>query len=319
MADFGLNSLAAALTGKTGAEFRAAFEAFLDAAAASDSGVFGNGATMRNDEIRGPQTGDIIDYAGVSAPSGWLECDGREVSRSTYSSLWSRVGTRFGNPSNSSVFKLPNLDGAVEVGRGGTRQAGPGTSVGDSHGTDGPVLTTANLPSHNHELDTETDLGGGHPHTWPRYPAIPFETEDIRGGDDPEDGASGQQDIPDQFNRARDQIIDTIIDKYGTADLSRGLNAFLARSDTLYANDNPLGSTDRQLQIRAGNLSGLRGVGKQLLGPPAYSISEGSSESKTPEAGGHGHTFTGGVESTGSGTVLGTQNPSIQSMKIIKT
>src|SRR6056297_3323736 len=42
-------------------------------------------------------SGGIIPYAGATSPSGWLLCGGQEVSRSTYSSLFSAIGTTFGS------------------------------------------------------------------------------------------------------------------------------------------------------------------------------------------------------------------------------
>lgn len=50
--------------------------------------------TLLNSAV--PPVGAMLDYAGNSAPSGYLLCDGSAVSRSTYSSLFSTVSPTIG-------------------------------------------------------------------------------------------------------------------------------------------------------------------------------------------------------------------------------
>ncbi len=55
-------------------------------------------------------TGAIIPYAGDSAPSGWLFCDGGEFARAgQYNVLFGVIGTKFGYLS-TGTFTLPNLN-----------------------------------------------------------------------------------------------------------------------------------------------------------------------------------------------------------------
>lgn len=55
-------------------------------------------------------TGTVLLYAaGVSAPSGWLFCDGSAVSRSTYANLFSLMGTSYGSGNGSTTFNLPDF------------------------------------------------------------------------------------------------------------------------------------------------------------------------------------------------------------------
>lgn len=61
--------------------------------------------------------GVISQYAGSSAPTGWLLCDGTPVSRITYASLFSVLSTQYGSGDGSTTFNLPNLKGKVPVGR----------------------------------------------------------------------------------------------------------------------------------------------------------------------------------------------------------
>jgi microcystin-dependent protein len=54
-------------------------------------------------------------YAGATAPSGWLLCDGSAVSRTTYSALFAVTGTSYGVGNGSSTFTLPNPDGNANI------------------------------------------------------------------------------------------------------------------------------------------------------------------------------------------------------------
>lgn len=57
-----------------------------------------------------PQVGFITPYSSSNVPSGWLECNGTSVSRTTYSNLYSVVSTNFGC-TNATTFCLPDLRG----------------------------------------------------------------------------------------------------------------------------------------------------------------------------------------------------------------
>jgi microcystin-dependent protein len=48
-------------------------------------------------------------FFGSTAPTGWLICDGAAVSRTTYSALWSLLGTTYGAGNGSTTFNLPDL------------------------------------------------------------------------------------------------------------------------------------------------------------------------------------------------------------------
>ena len=63
-------------------------------------------------------TGTIADYAGSSAPSGWLECDGSAVSRLTYGNLFSAISTTWGAGDGSTTFNLPDFRGRNRIGKG---------------------------------------------------------------------------------------------------------------------------------------------------------------------------------------------------------
>ena len=59
--------------------------------------------------VGGDLTGMIFAFAGNSIPSGYLLCDGSQVSRTTYKKLFDVIGTTYGAGDGSTTFNLPNL------------------------------------------------------------------------------------------------------------------------------------------------------------------------------------------------------------------
>jgi len=103
-------------------------------------------------------TGAGIPFFGTAAtvPSGWLLCDGDAVSRTTYSDLFSAIGTLYGVGDGSTTFNLPDLRGRSPLG---TNDAGlpngesgsySTRNEGDSGGEEDHVLTTGELAAHSH-------------------------------------------------------------------------------------------------------------------------------------------------------------------------
>lgn len=105
-----------------------------------------------------PPTGGLMPYAGSSAPTGWLVCDGSAVSRTTYDDLYAAIGTTYGSGDGSTTFNLPNLKGRTIVGRDSTDS--DFDALGETRGTKTHTLTTSEIPAHNHSV---TDPG--HTHT----------------------------------------------------------------------------------------------------------------------------------------------------------
>ena len=112
-------------------------------------------------------SGTIVPYAGSSAPSGYLLAYGQAVSRSTYSDLFSAIGTTYGVGDGSSTFNLPDLRGRTIAGQddmGGssadrlTNQTGGvnGDTLGGTGGSETHTLTTAQLAAHTHGAGSYT-------------------------------------------------------------------------------------------------------------------------------------------------------------------
>jgi microcystin-dependent protein len=105
--------------------------------------------------------GSITQFAGASAPTGWLICEGQTVSRSVYSALFSVVGTTYGAGDGSTTFVLPNLKGRIPVGRDSAQTEFD--VLGETGGAKTHTLTSAQIPNHNHT--GTVDPSGSHAHT----------------------------------------------------------------------------------------------------------------------------------------------------------
>ena len=100
-----------------------------------------------------PFVAEICIFACNFAPSGWALCNGQLLPIAQNTALFSLLGTTFGG-NGTSVFALPNLQGAVPVHVGGN-QPGPGLQtweLGQSQGTETFTLDQTRIPSHAHGL-----------------------------------------------------------------------------------------------------------------------------------------------------------------------
>ena len=125
--------------------------------------------------IEGIPTATIVPWSSSSVPSGFLECNGALVSRSTYSALFAIVGTTYGAGDGATTFKLPDLQDNVAIGKSGTKAlastggANTVTSTGNVGGsTANATLSTGQLASHSH-----TSGVAGPNHRAPQYPNFP--------------------------------------------------------------------------------------------------------------------------------------------------
>lgn len=97
--------------------------------------------------------GTLAATARSTAPTGWLICDGSNVSRTTYANLFAAISTNFGSGDGSTTFGLPDLKGRVPVGVDGSPSRLNGAhaeTLAGSGGADFITLTIAEMPSHAH-------------------------------------------------------------------------------------------------------------------------------------------------------------------------
>lgn len=110
--------------------------------------------------------GAVVSYPAATAPTGWLLCDGSQISRTTYADLYAVIGTAHGTGDGSTTFHLPDYRGRFLRGRDGGAGRDPdaasrtamnsGGSTGDAVGS----IQAEELKAHTHNV---TDAG--HTHT----------------------------------------------------------------------------------------------------------------------------------------------------------
>jgi microcystin-dependent protein len=105
--------------------------------------------------------GAIEIFAGSTAPSGWLICDGSAVSRTTYANLFSVIGTTYGNGDGSTTFNVPNLKGKVIVGQD-TNDTDFDT-LGETGGEKEHTLTLQEAPINNMKTTNSGGQADGYP------------------------------------------------------------------------------------------------------------------------------------------------------------
>jgi microcystin-dependent protein len=121
--------------------------------------------------IEGIPTATIVPWTSASVPSGFLECAGAAVSRSTYAALFAIIGTTYGAGDGSTTFNVPNLQDNVAIGKSPTKAVGTTggantvTPTGNIAGsTANATLSTEQLASHSHDLPpTATTVPGNQP------------------------------------------------------------------------------------------------------------------------------------------------------------
>ena len=117
--------------------------------------------------IEGIPTATIVPWSSASVPTGFLECNGQTVSRSTYSALFAIVGTTYGAGDGSSTFLVPDLQDNVAVGKSNNKAlastggANTVSATGNIAGsTANASLSTAQLASHSHSFKAGPQSGG---------------------------------------------------------------------------------------------------------------------------------------------------------------
>ena len=120
--------------------------------------------------------GVVVDFAGDTAPNGWMLCYGQAVSRTTFAAAFAVIGTKYGAGDGATTFNLPDCRGRVTAGRddmGGADAkrlsdffGAVARTLGGVLGAASHVLTLAQLPAHTHPAGSLTTTAAGeHTHT----------------------------------------------------------------------------------------------------------------------------------------------------------
>jgi microcystin-dependent protein len=107
----------------------------LAATAAGTSGqvLQSNGASAPSwTTLAGIPAGAVATFAMNAAPTGWLKANGAAVSRTTYATLFTAIGTTFGVGDGSTTFNVPDLRGEFIRGWDDARGIDSGRVFGSS-------------------------------------------------------------------------------------------------------------------------------------------------------------------------------------------
>jgi microcystin-dependent protein len=109
-------------------------------------------------------TGSVTAYTGTSAPTGWLLCDGSQVSRVSYADLFAVISTSHGIGDASTTFNLPDYRGRFMRMTDGAAGRDPDSATrtamntgGNTGNAVGSVQSHA-LASHTHTTDVANGL-----------------------------------------------------------------------------------------------------------------------------------------------------------------
>lgn len=117
--------------------------------------VFSNGSEVYFAQENTTPAGTIIQYAGTTAPTGYVSCEGQALSRAYFSTLFAAIGTTWGNGNGSTTFNIPDLRGMFLRGTGTN-------TTGSSAGAVGPSVGGYAADTYLNHTHTATDSGHTH-------------------------------------------------------------------------------------------------------------------------------------------------------------
>jgi microcystin-dependent protein len=138
-------------------------------------------AVIKQGTYRLVPAGAIMDYAGATAPDGWLLCYGQSLSRATYADLFTAISTTYGDGDDpGNTFAAPDIRGRVVAGQddmGGVSadrltaavaESLDGDTLGATGGEETHTNTLAESAAHDHGAATGNSgsLNHTHPFTY---------------------------------------------------------------------------------------------------------------------------------------------------------
>ena len=116
------------------------------------------------ENVGGVPAGSVTCFAHSTVPSGWLECNGANVSRSTYATLFAAIGTTWGTGDGSSTFGLPDCRGEWVRGWDNSRGVDSGRSIATTQSDQNKSHThsaSVTDPGHSHTVNQYGGNFGG--------------------------------------------------------------------------------------------------------------------------------------------------------------
>jgi microcystin-dependent protein len=112
--------------------------------------------------------GLILPYGGESVPTGWFECTGAAISRTTYSALYTAIATLWGVGDGTTTFNIPDLRGYFLRGWNNGAPAGDPDAASRTGGDHVGSSQADGLKSHTHTLTAQQALYniGGATYAW---------------------------------------------------------------------------------------------------------------------------------------------------------
>jgi microcystin-dependent protein len=115
--------------------------------------------------------GTILPFAGASAPSGYLLCDGSTPNRITFSALFTAIGIAYGYGNQTTTFNIPDLRGRFLRGVTGASANDPDAAsrtamnTGGNTGNNVGSVQGHQFASHNHTVNNGPFTFWGSPGT----------------------------------------------------------------------------------------------------------------------------------------------------------
>jgi microcystin-dependent protein len=110
----------------------------------------------------GSRSGEVCFFAVNAPPTGFLAANGAAVSRTTYATLFSTIGTTFGSGDGSTTFNVPDMRGYFPRGWDNGAGVDPGRTFGSTQ-ADGFASHNHGVtdPQHTHTYSASNGAGGG--------------------------------------------------------------------------------------------------------------------------------------------------------------
>lgn len=107
-------------------------------------------------------TGSVLLFTAIAPPIGYLECNGSAISRTTYSTLFSVIGTVFGSGDGTTTFNIPDFRGYFARGWDDGAGIDPGRAFGSIQQDAIESFTATSVvtdPGHAHSY-VQVEAGG---------------------------------------------------------------------------------------------------------------------------------------------------------------